>query len=399
MIWKTFGTLAFVVALGVAVQAQQEVRTYIFGHSLINHEFEVSPPTPSQETSVPHWLHFLAQAGGHSYAVSGQYGFLPQHMDLPPFAQWGFDFAAGAWDSDSEPFSLADFTDILITPGNFMQWQPPNANYPGETASPVSATHTVFDWCLEQEPTLDLYIYENWPEMAPFLGDGFPPNASEWSNYNTYLQGDFHQWFLDYYNQVAESFPNACVRMIPTGPSIGHLLQQSPFDQIPVAELYQDDAPHGRPTIYFLAALTTYMAIWEEKAPIDFVVDPIIHPVIAAEYETVVNTLWRSLQDYNEADDNQWVFCQIPVTSNPSQQANPEIEVFPNPGTYLQIQGATVPHRLNLYNSAGFPVCQFEAVQPGQQLQVDGLPEGLYLAVGYDQNGEVFYRKKWVLSR
>ncbi|MDF1694650.1 MAG: hypothetical protein P1U56_02405, partial [Saprospiraceae bacterium] len=132
-----------------SINAQKDVRSFIFGHSLINHEAQVNP-TPSQETSIPHWMHFLAEAGGNTYAVSGQYGFLPQHANLPPIAQWGFDFATGAWESDYEPFSAANFTNILITPANFIQWQGPEENYFGETISPIDATKTIVDWCIEQ---------------------------------------------------------------------------------------------------------------------------------------------------------------------------------------------------------------------------------------------------------
>ncbi len=40
------------------------LRTFIFGHSLIHHEAQVNP-TPSQETSVPHWFHLLSAEAGH----------------------------------------------------------------------------------------------------------------------------------------------------------------------------------------------------------------------------------------------------------------------------------------------------------------------------------------------
>ena len=141
--------------------AQDTLKTFIFGHSLLNHEYQVNP-TPSQETSVPHWFHFLAQEAGYDYAVSGQYGFLSGHAtNLPPFAQWGFDSVAGAWESDFEPFSAVDFDNILITPANFVQWQLPHVNYYNDTLSPISATNIVFDWVNQQEDSLKLYVYEN----------------------------------------------------------------------------------------------------------------------------------------------------------------------------------------------------------------------------------------------
>ncbi len=111
--------LLIILLSTIRVFSQKKNISYIFGHSLINHALPINP-IPSQETSVPHWIHFLADHTGHSYEVSGQFGFLPQHADLPPTAQWGFDNVTGAWDSDNEPFSEVGFDNIMVTPGNFM---------------------------------------------------------------------------------------------------------------------------------------------------------------------------------------------------------------------------------------------------------------------------------------
>lgn len=343
-------TLVFIPTLS----AQQNVRTFIFGHSLINHEFQVNP-TPSQETSVPHWLHFLAEAGVHEYAVSGQYGFLPQHANVPPIAQWGFDVVEGAWDSDNEPFSAADFTDIVITPGNFIQWQAPSVNYPNESISPLDATNTVFDWCKEQEDGLNFYIYENWPDMGGYLNNGFPPSPTEWANYNTYLQNDFHDWFLTYHDSLIQAHPNVCVKMIPVGPVISTLLQKAPFDQIPIDTLYEDDAPHGRPTIYFLAALATYMAIYEEKAPADYRPPNIIDQIITDNYTEVVDHIWAALLDFNIGVGESRVFCTPVITTTNTIDANrSKFKIFPNPVSH-QLEISEVPSNatINIFDTFG----------------------------------------------
>ncbi|MEL6651289.1 MAG: T9SS type A sorting domain-containing protein [Bacteroidota bacterium] len=292
----------------VSLQAQDTLRTYIFGHSLINHEFQVNP-TPSDETSVPHWFHFLATEAGRRYEVAGQYGFLSTHVNLPPLSNWGFDVVAPAWDDASETFGEAGIDNILTTPGNFIQYQAPDVDYFNQTFSPIEATDSIFDWCNVQQDSLDLYIYENWPDMAGFLNNGFPPTPAEWAAYNADLNGNFHNWFLTYHDSMVARFPNQCVSMIPTGPLISSLLSQSPFDQIPVDSLYEDDAPHGRPTIYFLAALVTYMAMYEEQAPLTYTVPPIIHSTIRNNYSTVVGQLWAGLQSFNFPNGDSRVFC------------------------------------------------------------------------------------------
>ena len=303
---KLFVFLLSTIAINEIVVAQQNNVQFVFGHSLINHE---SNTTPSQETSVPHWLVQLSEAGGHSYSVDGNYGFLPQHQNVPPIANWGFDSVSGVWDSDNEPFSDADFNNILITPGNFIQGMSPGQNYYGETFSPLDATNTVFDWCKLQETGMRYFVYENWPDMAPYLSSGFPPNQTEWESYNTYLQGGFHDWFIEYHDSLAMSQADICVKMIPAGPVISGLLQTAPYDQIDINDLYEDDAPHGRPTVYFLAALTTYMAIYEEKAPSDFVPNNFIDSIIRDNYNDVVDIIWNELLQFDFQDGTSRVFC------------------------------------------------------------------------------------------
>lgn len=358
--------------------ANDTLRTYIFGHSLINHALQVNP-TPSQETSVPHWFHFLAAEAGYGYAVSGQYGFLPGHAtNLPPSAQWGFDHVPGAWDSDFELFSEADFDNILITPANFVQYQPPTYNYYQDTLTPISATSMVFDWVAQEEDSLDFYIYENWPDMAGFLANGFPPSASEWAAYNADLNGGFHDWFLEYHDSLIQAHPNNCVRMIPTGPVISSLLAQSPYNQIPIDTLYEDDAPHGRPTIYFLAALVTYMAMYEEPAPPSFQVPPIIDSRIANNYPAVVNFIWNELLDFKHLNGDSRVFCTSPLVALDPEAASPAPLLFPNPTNgILTIQGELAGFEIKVYDLAGR--AQQLPRSDEHRIDMSGLPNGMYL--------------------
>jgi len=390
--------LLTLLMINLTLIAQKRSSSFIFGHSLIHHEFQVNP-TPSQETSIPHWIHFLTEAAQHEYEVAGQYGFLPQHANLPPIAQWGFEFADNAWDSDNEAFGEVDFTNIIITPGNFIQWQGPNENYPMETLSPVSATETIINWCAQNEDSLNIYIYENWPDMAPYLSNDFPPNESEWENYNLYLNGDFHNWFLEYYNSVLENVPNICFKMIPTGPIISSLLNQSPFSEIPIDQLYEDDAPHGRPTIYFLAALITYMATYEEPAPLEFEVNSIIHPIVVDNYQEVVDLIWDALLDFKDEDGESLVFCGSEL-SNVDFSSNPfdKILIKPNPAIdIIKIEGTRTKHYLQVYNLQG-QTCStsFQLDYSDNELEIDFLEPGVYLLVGKNESNQIIYRKKFV---
>ncbi|MEL7162501.1 MAG: hypothetical protein AAFN92_17215, partial [Bacteroidota bacterium] len=289
---------------------QQDKRLFIFGHSLIDHR-PPAIPTPSDETTVPHWLYLLAAEAGHTAAVGGQYGFLPQHANVPPISQWGYDIVPGVWESDTEAFSEADVNTILLTAANFAQWQGPDQEYPGDPGvTPINATAAVFDWVNRQEPGVSYFIYENWPDMAPYLGAGMPPTPTEFAAYNAYTRGEFHDWWLTYQDSVLLRLPALQPRMIPVGPTLVKLLTDPALglDDIPLPELYEDDAPHGRASLYFLAALITYAAVYEEPAPAGYVPPSIVHPDIRSAYAAINDTIWSELLAFNDAAGNSRVY-------------------------------------------------------------------------------------------
>lgn len=309
----------------------QETRTFIFGHSLLDHR-PPAIPTPSNETTIPHWVYLLAKEAGTDYAAGGQYGFLPQHRRVPPIAQWGYDSVPGVWESDTEPFSAADITEVIITAGNFMQWQGPDEEYPGDPGiTPISATEDILDWVGEQEEDVRYYLYENWPDMAGYLNNGFPPSGDEFANYNAYTLGDFHDWWLEYQDALLVSRPEVQVRMIPVGPILARLFSGVLPTAIPLTELYEDDAPHGRASLYFLAALATYMGTFSEPAPASYEVPEIVHPVIRDNYATIVTFMWEELLAFNDDDGNSRVFFSRPNSANDYAFDVAPFTVFPNP--------------------------------------------------------------------
>jgi len=282
------------------------LRTFIFGHSLLNHELQKFP-TPSQETSVPHWMYLLASEAGYSFNASGQYGFLPQHAQLPPSSQWGFDLFEGVWDSETQSFKDAEFNSILMTAANFIQWQAPNEHYPNENISPIEASLSIIDWVHKEQPKAIIYIYENWPEMAQYM-QSFPPSKTEFSAYNAYTLSDFHNWWLDYQDMLTAARLSVNIRMIPVGPILAKVISSTALSEIPIAELYEDDAPHGRATLYFLAALVTYMAMYQSEAPASFQAPDIIHAAVNQNYPEIVALIWAELQAFKDQDGNSRVW-------------------------------------------------------------------------------------------
>ena len=305
-------------------------KTYIFGHSLIDHR-PPAIPTPSDETTVPHWLYLMAKDAGFSFAAGGQYGFLPSHRRLPPQSQWGYDMVPGAWDQDNETFAEADIDKVLITALNYIQWQGPDQPYPGEgPVTPISATVDIVDWLKMQQPDVKIYIYENWPDMAPYLANGFPPSQNEWNEYHDYLFSDFNDWWIAYHNAVHEARPKDEIKMIPVGQCVADALNLDALKSIPYDEWYEDDAPHGRASVYFLASMATYMAFFEEKTPENYVIPNIVHPQIRTSYLAIRDRMWDILKTFNFSNGDSRVFFNFSTEAD-EQPISPSLTVYPNP--------------------------------------------------------------------
>ncbi len=295
--------------LSLTMKGQDPVRMFIFGHSLLDHRPPIIP-TPSDETTVPHWLNKLGDADNIAHFIGGQYGFLPQHRRTPPISQWGYNEVPGVWESDTETFAEAEINTIVITAGNFMQWQGPEEEYvtdPG--VSPVSATGDIVDWVDEQSDLeVKYYIYENWPDMAPFLGAGFPPSSNELTSYLQHTQGEFHEWWIDYHDRMLQTHPEINIRMIPVGPILSDIIIDILGEEIPATELYEDDAPHGRASLYFLASTITYMAIAERRISSSYSVPDIVHTSIRNRFPEIVDRIWIELNHFNLGNGKSRVF-------------------------------------------------------------------------------------------
>ncbi len=277
----------------------KDVNAYFFGHSLVHHtEYKVQ--TPKDHTSIPHWLNELAKAAGHRFTVDGQFGFLRNHAQFPPNANWSFDHVNSGWGGS---FRISDYSAAIITAANFVQYQGVDEGYyDDKNVSPLSASIKILDYVKKENPNTTFFIYENWPDLGEYAKH-FPPKVPserKLDRYHRYTVGEFHKWWLDYQTKLNKARPTSKVKMIPVGPVLSRLLTETPLQNIPFTDLFEDNAPHGRPTAYFLAALIHYMALYQEKAPAQYEFDTSIHPLVKNHYVLVVDQIWRELNDFKD---------------------------------------------------------------------------------------------------
>ncbi|MDX1782404.1 MAG: calcium-binding protein, partial [Thalassovita sp.] len=278
-----FSLLLLLTATPLRAQQDTGLKAFFFGNSLIHHLSD------SPETSVPHWLHEIAKARSRDFAADGSWGFLQQFSaNLPPEPNWSFKSLPNAWQSDRQSFAAAGFDAVVINTANFIQYQPPTARFDGDNPrgeSPVSATLRVFDWAADQAPEARFFIYEGWTEMAGKVP--FPPNAGALKKYLEINKGDYHAWYEGYLHQVKAARPNLDITLIPVASTLSDLLQDSALSGLTARDLFTDDAPHGTPTLYFLAALITYGPLFQDSLPHQMPLPGSIHPLVRDNYPAI----------------------------------------------------------------------------------------------------------------
>ncbi|PCJ49793.1 MAG: hypothetical protein COA74_04910 [Gammaproteobacteria bacterium] len=287
-----------------------DVRSFIFGHSLVNHTFG---GLSNDLTNTPRWINELALEAGYTYAATGQFGFGAQHVaSLPtPESNWNLTPTPISWDSSTQTFAEGNINVTMFTPANFRQEFAANessGNWPDVTTDTTAA---LFNWAENEAPGNSRYIiYENWQDMGPYTSANFSstfPTTGELANYWATNNGSFHDWWIHYHDVMMAQNPELNVRMIPVGYIMGIVLTTTLVD-IPAIDLYEDNAPHGRPTLYFLAGLITYMGTYGIEAPADYVVPNTVHSLVLANYTQIVSEIWAELQNFNDLQGNSRVF-------------------------------------------------------------------------------------------
>ncbi len=361
-------------------QNTSDHRLFIMGNSTIDHQLQAIP-TPSDETSVPHWVYLFAQEANASFAAGGDFGFLTQHDDLNFNSNLGWDIVPGVWDADQEPFADADISSVMFTTANFIQYVGPDDAHPLDAAtSVVQSTELLMDWVDQQESGVRYYLYENWPEMD--LQQAFPPNLpaqSEIDDYHNETTGPFHDWWLDYQDLVLASRPELNVRMIPVGRILSQILRDEIPGQIPFDEVYEDSAPHGRATLYFLAGMITYMGMYEEITPTGYAVPAIIHPVVRDNYQSLADFIWAELSAFTDDEGRSRVFFNTTTSVSDVDLVEDCIVLNPNPSSGIfTISGMLSAYHLDIIDAQGHVFESLDTEDAALTIDINDLPAGLY---------------------
>ena len=72
-------------------------------------------------------------------------------------------------------------------------------------------------------------------------------------------------------------------------------MTKTPLRDLKPADLYSDLSPHGTATTYFLAAVITYSALFNNQAPDSFEIPPSLHPLVKEHYAQIAQIVCTEL--------------------------------------------------------------------------------------------------------
>ncbi|MGP6089432.1 calcium-binding protein [Antarctobacter jejuensis] len=283
---------AFLAGAERARAERTESRVYIFGNSLVHHLSE-----EADFTNVPHWINQMAQADGRSFSVDGQWGFLRNFADSGPTANWSFPGVSGAWSPGQGGFRDGRFDAVIVTPANFIQYQLPDVPYDGDNPtgeSPLGALQRLLDWVEANSPDSRLFVYEGWAAMDGIVGV-FPPSPRETQAYHAFNAGEYHQWFQDLVNVLEVTRPGTEVALIPVASILASIFAEGGvLGDLPPEALYTDNAPHGTQALYLLAAMVSYVWIYDAPPPEAFSPPATLHPDVVERYPEIAEAIWAA---------------------------------------------------------------------------------------------------------
>lgn len=268
--------------------------------------------------SVPPWLQRMAQAkGGQSVAVQGSYG-----IQQPLAPDWDQNWMAHGVRSSGAANSwrgvdAANITDIIILTDNFSgppvyssQGSNPDPSAGGQIPRPpaegkalywgdeLTELVTAHETNVTDKP--NYWIYEVWADGGKILkesnGAGSPRKFAAWRERTT-TQYAYSKWFDNLLSQTKANVPGAAsrIKMIPVARTMVSVMENTPASAITADEWFEDDAPHGSHTLYLLAAMIVYSALYQEPAPMPDFSGSDVNDTFKSNYNVIADHIYNSL--------------------------------------------------------------------------------------------------------
>jgi hypothetical protein len=141
-------------------------------------------------------------------------------------------------------------------------------------------------------------VYAGWPQLngygATSVGALTAPQIANWIAFGL---GPYQTWMELLVSRLKAARPGLDIRLHNVSKAVLIAYRDTVVRTIPATTLFEDTAPHGRASWYFLAAVADYIALYGEKPAANFSFDTAwgVSPVITANYQSIVDVIWNAM--------------------------------------------------------------------------------------------------------
>ena len=311
-------------------QVSDTVDMYYYKNSLHNHlETGNSEATPS--TNVGNWIaRFTAVPSNPKTATLGSvFGFFPQWSVPPRANNFHAEITTPHLQKWTASWAQAEKIDLLgFVPDNFdgQSFNPSDTTNMGE-AYVTKLLYLIDQWdSSAPNPNRRYVVYAGWPALNSYGGTNDDPSTlttAAIAKWQTYGLGDYQDWMELLVTQLQSARPNLDIRLHNINKAVLMCYQNTFVKDILPEKLFEDLAPHGRSTWYFLAAIAEYMEVFGEKPPASFQFqkDWAVDTTVTTNYQLVVDYIWSVINENASTEEPSLVHAnQIKIYPNPAQQ-------------------------------------------------------------------------------
>lgn len=295
---RTYRSLANDV-MTAAVPGVDLVKGFAWGHSLFSHGLGTGS---SEATTTHYWLGALAAANGVDSGWNGAFEHL-WFSGVPPYppqtnamADVSTNTISADWPGGV--YADANYTEFLFMVDNFESYFARNFDYPPL----LNGAYSILTGSIGETPRPALRLYECWPDLPLAVGNGTTPaniTPQQFATYWALSNGAWHDWHVNYLNRIHQDHPEYDLKMIPVTAVIADLfINEAYMSAVTASDIWLDDAPHGNETMYFLAALVCYRALYGRN-PV-YTVPGVINATVAANFTSIVSYIEGRLTYYNQ---------------------------------------------------------------------------------------------------
>lgn len=275
-------------------QGGQTLDTYYMLNSLHNHDAGAG----NANTSTGNWLHRLARQapnGGNNITMGSFMGFA-NGWELPP-RDAGQEEIRSPYVRGTSWANANQIEVVGFVPDNFEgpRFAPDKISGLGFAYTP-RLLQLIDAWEANAPNANRRYIvHAGWKLLSGYGATSVaaltPPMISNWIKDSL---GQYDAWQNLIVAQLRAARPKLDIRIHNVNRALMLTYRDTVVNTLPPSALFEDLAPHGYPTLYFLAAVAEYIELFNEKPPEKFVFNATwgVNPIVMSNYQKVVDFMW-----------------------------------------------------------------------------------------------------------